>query len=65
MAVEFELAAFTLADEFAVRQFAQPLQLEVNLVGLVDWDSLPFYQHALLVHRDEESGAWKLLVTQR
>lgn len=65
LALQFELNAVTDdATATPVHGFAQPLELRVDLHGLVDWDAMPYWQYAFLAYRDEQ-GQWIELPTRR
>jgi len=66
MALKFELNAYTNDEKAApVTRFAQPLEVRVDLTGLVDLTQMPYYQYAFVGYWDEEKGQWVELPTER
>jgi len=64
LALQCQLNVVSEDTGIPVRHFALPLELRVDLRDLVDWSSVPFYQHPYLGYR-EEGGAWQALPTRR
>jgi hypothetical protein len=66
IALKAELLAVTKDDKAeSVHQFTEPLTLTVDLEGLVDFDSLPYYARPFLGYWDEEKGEWQELEAER
>lgn len=66
LALQFELNAYT-DDEVAasIHQFASPLELRVDMTGLVNWDDLAPWQYPFLGYLDEKTGEWIPLPARR
>lgn len=59
LALQFELNAFADDESGApMERFDQPLELRVDLTGLVDLLALKYYQHPFLGYWDQESQEW-------
>lgn len=66
LALQFELNAYT-DDEAAapIHKFAKPLELRVDMTGLVNWDDLAPWQYPFLGYLDEKTGEWMPLPARR
>jgi len=66
LGIEFDLDVFT-ADAAAtpIHQFDKPLELRVDMAGLVDLSGLAYWQYPYLAWYDEAKGQWVTLMTRR
>ena len=64
-ALEFELNAYSDdASATPIHEFGKPLELHVDLSGLVEWDALRYYQYPSLAYRTDD-GEWHELMVHR